>query len=245
MYSQEEVSRILNRFKDNTTFISAFLTACYTGMRTGEVFALTWEDIDLDNRIIRIGKTVYPKIKNKDGRWYLGTTKTEESDRIVYICDTLYDMLIDFQKFQNNNKNIFGKKYKNYFLKEVKNKFGKIVEYQIITKKNNNKINLVFTKEDGTYLGTDIIKYPFKVIHKELGIENCRFYDLRGSYATINLRNGIEIRDVADILGHKYIETTENFYITSTDENKKDVSNVFDNLVNSKTINDIIKYEIV
>lgn len=214
-------------------------------MRTGEVFALTWEDIDLDNRIIRIGKTVYSKIKNKDGRWYLGTTKTKESDRIVYICDTLYNVLIDFQTFQNNNKSsLYGKKYRNYFLKEVKNKFGKIVEYQIITKKNNN-INLVFAKEDGTYLGTDIIKYPFKVIHKELEIENCRFYDLRGSYATINLRNGIEIRDVADILGHKYIETTENFYITSTDEDKKDVSNVFDNLMTSKTINNIIKYEIV
>ncbi len=55
---------------------------------------------------------------------------------------------------------------------------------------------------------------------------------------------GIEIRDVADILGHKYIETTENFYISSTDENRKDVSNVFDNLMNSKTINDISKYEI-
>ncbi len=77
----------------------------------------------------------------------------------------------------------------------------------------------------------------------KLSIENCRFYDLRGSYATINLRNGIEIRDVADILEHKYIETTENFYISSTDENRKDVSNVFDNLMNSKTINDIIKYE--
>lgn len=64
-------------------------------------------------------------------------------------------------------------------------------------------------------------------------------------YATINLRNGIEIRDVADILGHKYIETTENFYISSTDETRKDVSNVFDNLMSSKTINDIIKYEIV
>lgn len=50
--------------------------------------------------------------------------------------------------------------------------------------------------------------------------------------------------DVADILGHKYIETTENFYISSTDENKKDVSNVFDNLMSSKTIDKIIKYEI-
>ncbi len=228
MYSQEEVSRILNGFKNNTTFISAFLTACYTGMRTGEVFALTWEDIDLDNRSIRIGKTVYSKIKNKDGRWYLGTTKTEESDRIVYICDTLYNVLIDFQNFQNNNKSICGKKYKNYFLKEVKNKFGKIVEYQIITKKNNNEINLVFTKEDGTYSGTDIIKYPFKVIHNELGIENCRFYHLRGSFATRSLRSGVEIKDVANNLGHKRIETTENYYIFSSIENLKNVTETFE-----------------
>ena len=94
------------------------------------------------------------------------------------------------------------------------------------------------------YSGTDIVRYPFKVIHYELGIKNCRFYDLRGSYATKILRNGAEIRDVADILGHKYIETTENFYISSTDENKKDVSNVFDSLMSSETINNIIKYEI-
>ena len=38
---------ILGRFKNNKVFICAFLTACYTGMRTGEVFALTWNDIDL------------------------------------------------------------------------------------------------------------------------------------------------------------------------------------------------------
>ena len=37
---------ILLRFQNNTTFTCSFLTACYTGMRTGEVFALTWNDID-------------------------------------------------------------------------------------------------------------------------------------------------------------------------------------------------------
>lgn len=61
-----------------------------------------------------------------------------------------------------------------------------------------------------------------KIIHDdELGIENCRFYDLRGRYATTILRNGVEIRDVADVLGHKDIETTENYYISSTDETRK------------------------
>ena len=43
------------------------------------------------------------------------------------------------------------------------------------------------------FVGTDIVKYPFKIINHELGI-NCRFYDLRGSFATISLRNGCEIK---------------------------------------------------
>ena len=38
---------------------------------------------------------------------------------------------------------------------------------------------------------------------------------------------------------HKDIETTENYYISSTDENKKNVNNVFDNLMSSETINKI------
>lgn len=67
----EEIKIILNRFKNDAVFITAFLTACYTGMRTGEVFALTWDDIDLENRIIKINKTVYAKDKEEreDGFW--------------------------------------------------------------------------------------------------------------------------------------------------------------------------------
>ena len=75
----------MGRFKNNKVFVCAFLTACYTGMRTGEVFALTWDDIDLENRIIKINKTVYAKDKEENGRWYLGTTKTIGSSREVYI----------------------------------------------------------------------------------------------------------------------------------------------------------------
>ena len=64
MYTLDEIEKILSRFKKNKTFVCAFLTACYTGMRTGEVFALTWDDIDLKNRIIKVSKTVYAKDKN-------------------------------------------------------------------------------------------------------------------------------------------------------------------------------------
>ena len=200
-------------------------------MRTGEVFALTWDDIDLDNRIIKINKTVYAKNKEEKGRWYLGTTKTIGSKRDVYICDTLYNILLDYKNTQDNYKKQYAKKYKRYVLEEVKNKYGKLVEYKIVEHNSRrNKVDMVFTRKNGAYSGTDIVKYPFKIIHHELGIK-CRFYDLRGSFATISLRNGCEIKDIAEVLGHKRIETTEKYYISSTKEDKKKVSRSFENTI--------------
>ena len=201
-------------------------------MRTGEVFALTWDDIDLDNRIIKISKTVYAKDKEEKGRWYLGTTKTVGSQREVYICDTLYKILLDYKKIKDDYKKQYGKNYKKYVLEEVKNKFGKLVEYKIVKSNSKyNRVDMVFTRKDGTYSGTDIVKYPFKIIHHELGIK-CRFYDLRGSFATISLRNGCEIKDIAEVLGHKRIETTEKYYISSTKEDIKKVTEIFENEIN-------------
>lgn len=218
-------------------FTCAFLTACYTGMRTGEVFALTWNDIDLENRIIKINKTVYAKDNEKKGRWYLGTTKTVGSCREVYICDTLYLVLSNYKKLQNEYKKEYGKKYKRYSLEKVKNKYGKLIEYRVIeSNSNRNIIEMVFTRKDGTYSGTDIVRYPFKIIHNELGIK-CRFYDLRGSFATITLRNGCEIKDIAKTLGHKRIETTENYYIISTKYMIKKVSKTFEKEINLNIIN--------
>ena len=201
-------------------------------MRTGEVFALTWNDIDLDNRIIKINKTVYAKDKEENGRWYLGTTKTVDSQREIYICDTLYKILLDYKKIQDNYKKQYSKNYKKHVLEEVKNKYGKLVEYKIVESNSRyNKVDMIFTKKDGTYSGTDIIKYPFKIIHHELGIK-CRFYDLRGSFATISLRNGCEIKDIAEVLGHKRIETTEKYYISSTEQDKIRVINKLEREIN-------------
>ena len=210
-------------------------------MRTGEVFALTWDDIDLENRIIKINKTVYAKDKEENGRWYLGTAKTIGSHREIYICDTLYSFLLKYKVLQNNHKKEFDKNYKYYTLEEVKNKYGKLVEYKIIkSNSKRNRVEMVFTRKDGTYSGTDIIRYPFRIIHHELGIQ-CRFYDLRRSFATISLRGGCEIKDIAEVLGHKRIETTEKYYISSKNEDKKKVSEIFEQefILNNSKENEI------
>lgn len=248
VYSQEEIEKILDRFKNDDTFTCAFLTSCYTGMMTGEVFALTWEDIDLENRIININHSVYDKKKDKKGRWFIGTTKTETGTRKIHISQTLYMALNNFKLKQDKLKKLYGNKYHYYHIEEEKNAYGKVVEYRIVENDNTgntyNNINLVFTIHDGTYKGNDIIKYPYSIIHNELGIKKFRFYDLRGSYATKILKNGVEIRDVADILGHRNIETTENYYISSSKESRKEACDIFDNLTKSKIIDKIVQYEI-
>lgn len=214
-------------------------------MRTGEVFALTWDDIDLENKIIKINKTVYAKIKDDKGRWYLGTTKTKGSCREIFICDTLYKVLSKYKEKQELLKKKYGRKYKKYELEPIKNKYGKISEYKVveINHKNSRSVEMVFTKNNGLYSGTDIIKYPFKIIHNELGIKNCRFYDLRGSYATKILRKGAEIRDVADILGHSKIETTENYYISSSEITRKEANNILEKIIQTEVINEIMNYK--
>ena len=248
LYNKNEINMILERFKDDDAFTCAFITSCFTGMRTGEVCSLTWEDIDFKNRVINVKHTVYDKPDDGKGRWYIGTTKTKQGTRQINMSITLYNALINYKKKQQYLKKVFGSEYYTYHFEDVLNKYGKVMEQRIVQNKGNilqiKKADMVFTRPNGKFVGRNILNYPFKIIHKELGIKNCRFYDLRGSYATINLRNGTEIRDVADILGHKYIETTENFYISSTDENKKNISDVFDRIMSSDVIENIIRYEV-
>ncbi len=130
-----------------------------------------------------------------------------------------------------------------YNLEQIKNKHGKLIEYQIVeSKKSKNNTNMVFVKTNGTYSGADLIKYPFKIIHYELGIK-CRFYDLRGSFATTTLRSGVEIKDISKVLGHSKRETTENYYISSSTENQKNATKLIEKQIQSEVISNIINFK--
>lgn len=94
-YSKNEIDIILDRFKDDDTFTCAFITSCFTGMRTGEVCSLTWDDIGFENRVINVRHTVYDKPKDDKGRWYIGTTKTKQGTRQINMSATLYNAILN------------------------------------------------------------------------------------------------------------------------------------------------------
>ena len=80
---------------------------------------------------------------------------------------------------------------------------------------------------NGVFEGTDSCKYPFKVIHYELGIP-CRFHDFRDTHATRLIEAGADIKAVSKRLGHSNIRTTYEIYVRVTDKMERVTANLFD-----------------
>ncbi len=72
----------------------------YTGLRIGEICALTWDDIDLKNRLIYVRNTVVrvrsdPQI-GSETHLIIDSPKTASSRRCIPICSNLYVALLNY-----------------------------------------------------------------------------------------------------------------------------------------------------
>ena len=228
IFTQEEIERILDRFKGTHSIYYAFLTAYYTGMRVSEVYGLTWDCVDFEKKTLTINKNIIkknqyglPKRKNitkghSVGVWYYGDCKNPQSRRTISIGDTLVNALKDYKKEQEENRKFYGDSYLCYYEKKVINEITKREQTKLIEANAELELplpeaQLVFVKDNGQFLGTDSPKYAFKVIHYELGI-NSRFHDFRDTHATKLIESGADIKAVSKRLGHSTIQTTYNIW---------------------------------
>lgn len=65
----------------------------YTGIRLGELLALTWNDIDFDRRLLSINKTVYTISKNGKNVAFVDKPKTKQSNRVIPLSKQLINIL--------------------------------------------------------------------------------------------------------------------------------------------------------
>ena len=98
--TQEEVQKCLETAQANYPQYYALLyTAIYSGLRQGELLALTWDDIDFDSKSITVNKSF--------SKGQLGATKTTSSIRNVRICNSLLEVLKSWQnKYKQNELNL-------------------------------------------------------------------------------------------------------------------------------------------
>ncbi len=243
--SNEEVEKILERFSNNPCVYYAFLTAYYTGLRVSEVFGLTWNDIDFVKRTITVNKNILKKNQaggtkkrlisgNSTTVWYFGTCKTKGSYRTIEIGDTLLKALKKYKEEQIQNRKDYGDTYMKHYKKIVNNPYNNKPEIKIINAYAElevplEEVKLVFLKKNGVFEGTDSCKYPFKVIHYELGIP-CRFHDFRDTHATRLIEAGADIKAVSKRLGHSNIRTTYEIYVKVTTKMESDTVEKFESI---------------
>ena len=70
----------------------------YTGLRIGELLALTWSDIDFEKSILSVTKTCHDGNENGKHIRIIDTPKTENSRRQIPLSKTLVKMLKDIKK---------------------------------------------------------------------------------------------------------------------------------------------------
>ncbi|MCI9976342.1 site-specific integrase [Clostridioides difficile] len=198
----DEFNQMLNIFPQDSFQRIVLLIGFYTGMRRGEIIALTWDDINLDNKTITVKHTL---IKKKNGIFELSQPKTESSCRTIFTGDTLIRILKEHKLHQ----------------KKMKLKYG---EFYFDS-------NWVCTKENGQQVNTHTLDTIVKQIRKALN-NDFHFHCLRHTHATLLLENGANIKDIQNRLGHSQLSTTMDTYSHVTEKMKNETVDIFERITN-------------
>lgn len=128
--------KIMRFVEDNFTFRNLGIFICLsTGIRIGEICALTWDDIDTENGVIHIRKTIQRIYIKENGikktELLIDTPKTATSMRDIPMIKDLYEILKPLKKVVNNDCFVLTNEatpteprtYRNYY-KKLLDKLG-------------------------------------------------------------------------------------------------------------------------
>ena len=161
----------LNHKKRNYIGIVIFL---YTGIRLGELLALTWDDIDFNSNLLTINKTSYSAKVDGKTQIIVDKPKTKKSNRVIPLPNQLVKLL------------------------------------KIIKKESNSKY--VITTRNSGMVGNRSYQRTFKFILKKVNVPYRNFHSLRHTFATNAIELGMDVKTLAEILGHTNAMITLNRY---------------------------------
>ncbi|MBR6569374.1 MAG: site-specific integrase [Clostridia bacterium] len=93
-WTTKEFQTFITAIKDKPVSYAIFMTLYYTGIREGELLALTPSDIDLEKKVLRVNKS-YQRLNGKD---VITSPKTPKSNRTIPIPDGLATCLKEYME---------------------------------------------------------------------------------------------------------------------------------------------------
>jgi len=96
-------------------------------------------------------------------------------------------------------------------------------------KKEKNKEGLLFTDTKGNPLKGKNVSTKWKKILVDCNIPHKKFHTIRHTYASMLLKNGVDIETVAELMGHSAISITQ-IYLHSSNNQKQEAVNKLNSL---------------
>lgn len=128
VFTVDQQRRLMRHLTENFTFLNLGVLIClHTGLRIGEICALRWEDIDSENGMLQVQRTLERIYILSDGNKHtelqLSTPKTRNSQREIPLTKDLLRLLKPFRKvvnpqfyvLTNSPKPTEPRTYRNYY----------------------------------------------------------------------------------------------------------------------------------
>ena len=163
LYNNDRKKLLSYLINNENTINIGILLSLLLGLRKSEVCGIKWNDIDLNNKVIKINNII-SRVNSFDDnnktKLIISSPKTDNSKRILPIPNKL---LIILKKFKCNN---------NYFLLTSNNTYMDPRTFYNHYKKITNSLNINYTYHD--------LRHTFATNCIELGIDSKTLMELLG-----------------------------------------------------------------
>ena len=215
------------------------------GLRIGEAFAVVWEDIDFELKILHVRRQVQWK-QNKDipqeernnpsrrlprhaemncGFWYF-TNPKYDSKRDIRLDDDFVELLLREKRQQEKDRAYYDEQYFRYY-EDDKGRISRNPEA-------GQEVHFVGVRRDGEFIAPRTMQHTSSVIHHDMGYKEFDFHSLRHTHATMLVENGASPMYVQHRLGHKSLEVTLRVYFHYTDKMEEDGTEVLSKMFNNE-----------
>lgn len=212
----EMLAKLLAKYPYNTRYYIPILLMYHTGMRINETLGLIWDNVDLNDGIIHVCQQLH--YTGADSL-QLAPVKTDSSVRDIMIDSMLVDTLRRWKLTQAENEKNYSDSYIYAYADE--NNHLRQMSKCIHAKNFIQQINFVCTTQKG-----QLVSYhSLAVALNRVGINAHSF---RHTHATMLIENNANPKGVAERLGHKNVNITENLYTHATQKMAQDTLTTFE-----------------
>lgn len=203
-YTREQLIEFLSCLEKESNYkaYAFFRLLAFSGMRKGEAFALTWNDLNFITSEIRINKALS---RGKDNKLYVKSTKTGIARTVKMDNETMAVL------------KIWKKKQKQ--------------DYLTLGFDTSQPKQLVFSNERNEYMQPSKTRKWILHVQNKYNLDTLTTHGLRHTHCSLLFESGAKLKEVQDRLGHSDVQTTMNTYTHVSPEAKEDTINKFGNFM--------------